>query len=119
MQNRAGRVILKTTGRYSDTPVAAILHDLGWSDLESRRKFHLDLTTFKIIHRGPPYLKTKLVPVYSVHSRATRSSSNSLFYVPRFRTTTGQRSFAFRAPTSVSEINRGPGPLLEVLRYLL
>ena len=104
LQNRAGRLILGIRGLYRDTPVEHILDSLGWVKLDARRKFHLDFITFKILQCGPTYLADKFTRVSHIHSHRTRATANSMFYIPRFKSSTGQRSFIFRATMSFNQL---------------
>ena len=97
VQNFAYRVVC---GAKKFDHVTPLLKDLRW--LPVRQQLYLRFAT--LVYKcmtgcTPGYLTSKLVKRSAISSRSTRSSQ--LLDIPLFRTTSGQRTFQYRA-TSLS-----------------
>ena len=91
VQRRAARWALNNFNRHSS--VSAMLQQLSWPSLQSRRKIFRLQTLFKIIHHD----YSLLIPSYYLTmERSTRQYHPRRFILPFSKTTSYQQSFYYR-----------------------
>ena len=94
LQNRCARIV---SGNFDYTvSPKLIIEELGWQQLEERRRFHLATLTYKCLNSAAPqYLANKFTFCNQIHQRNTRSHKNQNLYVPRPRTEKFKQSLSF------------------------
>ena len=91
LQNRAARVATKSC---SDAPSEPLIQQLGWLTIEQLIK--LEIVSCKALHNeAPPYINELFFKLSNTQCRELRNSSTDL-YIPRLRTSMGQKSFGYR-----------------------
>ena len=91
LQNRAGKVILQVP---YDTCTHQVLSKLKWFYFSERVFYHRCVFMYKCLNGlSPPYL-TRMFSSPS-HGHNTRSASRNDLVIPKCKTVTGQRTFAF------------------------
>ena len=73
-----------------------LIQQLGWLTIEEV----IELETVKVVYEAldneaPPYMKELFLKLSSTQCRELRNSSTDL-YIPRLRTSMGQKSFGYR-----------------------
>ena len=105
VQRRAARWVLNDYNRYSS--VTAMLQQLSWPSLESRRKIFRLQTLFKIIHHD----YALLIPYYYLPmTRSTRQYHPRRFILPNSNTLFYQQSFYSR---TIHDWNNLPSSLID------
>ena len=95
MQKRALRVILNAD---FDTPTEVLFERFRVLSVRQRIFYFTCIMVYKCFsNTAPSYLIEKIVTLNDVHTYQTRGASTCKLLLPRFRTETGQRSFAMRA----------------------
>lgn len=95
LQNFACRIITDTKKYEHITPA---LKQLGWLPVKEELLYRESVMTYKCVNgMAPQYLCNKLINRSHVHDRNTRN--RALLQIPLHRTTSGQRSFRYRAVT--------------------
>ena len=95
LQKRAGRVILGMDTTFSSRTLLISLH---WLPLDFRIVYFTAIMSFKALNDlAPSYIRDLFQPLSEMNRLNTRSVSAGDLYPPSFRTSMGQRSFAFRA----------------------
>jgi len=93
--NTAARIVTRTKIRNHITPVLKSLH---WLPVVQRCSFKTALLTFKILHGMAPSYLSDLIKYY-FPVRNLRSESDILLEVPKCKSSSSSRAFAFAAPT--------------------
>ena len=96
LQKRAARVILGVDLTVSTRTLFSRLH---WLPIDFRIEFFIAVMTFKILNGLAPDYLNQFRYISDVSNINTRGSRNGNLYTPIFKTTTGQRSFIYRATT--------------------
>ena len=99
MQNAAVRLI---TGARKFDHVTPLLRDRHWLPVQERITFKTAVMTYKCIHgMTADYLAEYIRPPTSAAAdMRLRSASSGRLYVPRSKTTAGDRSYAVAGPRS-------------------
>lgn len=93
VQNFACRII---TGTKKFDHITPALRQIGWLPVRQQLLLRDSTMMYKCMNLlAPPYLCNKFCKRSSVHSRLTRNQDT--LQIPFYRTTTGQRSFHYRA----------------------
>lgn len=93
VQNFAARILTETR-KYDH--ISPVLENLGWLPIKDLLKLRDVTMVFKCLNGlAPTYLSSKLAKRSSVHKYSTRRASD--IHLPRYKTTTAQRSFFYRA----------------------
>ncbi len=93
VQNFAAKIITNTHKFDHITPV---LHDLKWLPVDRYLIYRDTLQIYKCLKGlSPVYLKDQCQQRTSIHQYLTRHINDLV--IPKFRTSTGQRTFQFRA----------------------
>ncbi|CAB4021410.1 Hypothetical predicted protein [Paramuricea clavata] len=93
VQNFACRII--ANGKKIDH-ITPILKDIGWLPVKEHLLFKDLVMIYKCINSlAPKYLCDLFLKRQELNNRATRN--NEALHIPLFSTTTGQRSFRYRA----------------------
>ena len=99
MMKRFARSILDVRDVRQSCTVQ-LFKELDWLPIDIRIKYFETLQMFNIVHgTAPSYLKDLFTPVNRVHSYYTRNNQANTFYIPRYVSTMGQRSFRYRGAT--------------------
>jgi len=109
VQNMAARMV---SGVRRSKHITLVLEDLHWLPVSQPVVFKTALIVWKCVHGvAPAYLSDPCVPTTAILGRQhLRSAATGTLLVPRARTATGQRSFAFNGPVTW---NRLPPALLQ------
>ena len=94
MQNKAARLVTRTSRLHHITPVLEQLH---WLPLECRIQFKVIVMVFKCLHSEAPSYLCDLLQPRKVDSRL-RSDSAIKLYQPIARKSVGERAFSVTAP---------------------
>ena len=91
IQNRCARRILNC---LPGTSAAPLLRELGWIDLDQKRKLHKCVFLHRLMKgSGPAPLISMLEPLLRDSSAGTRTVCNGGLFIPRYRTDYVGRSF--------------------------
>ena len=121
LQNRAGRIIMKTNP-YDHVSNFQIHSVLNWSSLESRRKKHLNLFVFKSVH---DMLSSSMNDMFqpSSFSYSLRSSGNFILPKPRTeyckRTTHYRGSVQYNALPLAMKLEQSPNIFMKDLANVI
>ena len=87
------RAALICTGAYKHTEHVKLLHELGWPDLKSRRRYHILCTYFKLIKSQAPKYVTDLLPqpIANLTNYNLRTQTN--LRIPRMKLQSSKNSF--------------------------
>jgi hypothetical protein len=107
LQVAHNKVVRAVAGASHLASAAEIRSNLGWLDLENKRRVHLWTTVWKCFNapEAPEALSSLLIPVNQIHGYGTRSATSNNLFVQRSRTVRASRSFA---PLAVSAHNSMP-----------
>ena len=104
VQNKAAKIVTRSRGRVSCSP---LLRQLHWLPVCHRIDYKVALITFKTLTTTQPsYLSSLLIPY--TPSRSLRSSNQHLLFEPLSKSALHSRSFSISAPKLW---NRLPPPL--------
>ena len=93
LQNRAARV---ATNSCFDAPSEPLIQQLGLLTIEQLIELETVKVVYKALHNeAPPYMKELFLKLSNTQCRGLRNSSTDL-YIPRLRTSVGQKSFGYR-----------------------
>ena len=93
LQNRAARV---ATNSCFDAPSEPLIQQLGCLTIEQLIEIETVKVVYKALHNeAPPYMKELFLKLSNTQCRELRNSSTDL-YIPRLRTTMGQKSLGYR-----------------------
>lgn len=93
VQNFAARVISKT---YKYDHITPVLQELKWLPVDRQLQYRDTIHIFKCLNGlSPSYLSNKFYQCGTIHEHSTRNRND--LSIPKFQTTTGQRSFHYRA----------------------
>ena len=99
----AARVVSRTSKYDHITPV---LRELHWLPIAKRIDYKILLLTFKALHGMAPVYIADLIQVYR-KERTLRSNSDNLLVIPKgSHSKSGDKSFAFAAPTLWNNLPR-------------
>lgn len=99
VQNFASIIIVIITGSKKYDHVTPLLKDLDWLTVDKLLYFRDAVMTYKRMNNlAPKYLCDMFEERTSIHNRSTRYCN--LVQIPRFKTRTAQRSFAYRFGTT-------------------
>ena len=92
LQDRAARA---ATNSCFDAPSEPLIQQLGWLTIEQQIELETVKVVYKALHNeAPPYMKELFLKLSNTQCRELRNSSTDL-YIPRLRTTMGQKSFGY------------------------
>ena len=90
------RVKLQTTNSCFDAPSEPLTQQLGWLTIEQLIELETVKVVYKALHNeAPPYMKELFPKLLNAQRRELRNSSTGL-YIPRLRTSMGQKNFGYR-----------------------
>lgn len=118
--------LLNTCIRYvfrirRDTPIAPYRRQLGWLSLQSRRKYFLGITIYRILaSANPTYLYEPFVSIFS-HARRPSRREDSTFAIPLCTTKSFEKSFVISAAKfwDTLPINIKNSPSIETFKVQL
>nr|CAI5852316.1 unnamed protein product [Callosobruchus analis] len=100
MQNACIRFLFSLSRRDH---VLDKLAQLGWLNMQKRRKLHLVCLVHKVmLHKTPSYLCDKLHPASEIHNVNTRNTH--LLLIEKHKTSLYKRSFSYNAASMYNEI---------------
>ena len=100
-----GRSILNVKNKQSMSTVN-IFKNLKWMPIDERIKYFKCIQMYNIQHGlAPTYLCDMFQFVNNVHKRVTRQSVHNNFYIPKFKTNYGQRSFHYSGTALWNNLN--------------
>ena len=104
LQKYAARVILNV--KYpQDMPSAEMFEKLNWKTLPQRIRYFTSILMYKSVNSlAPDYLTQKFHFVKDKHNVNTRHAAQKKVCIPKFSTTTGQRSFSYRGPKQWNDL---------------
>jgi len=93
LENAQRRAALVCTGAYRHTSNDALLAELGWQPLRTRRQIHKLLMFYKVFNSlSPPYLRA-LIPRAPVLHHRLRSATNAILPIPFSRLSSTRSAF--------------------------
>ena len=102
IQNYAARII---SGVKKFDHISPTISALGWLPIKEHLLYRDTLLMFKCINgQAPSYLCDKFKQRNQIHNRNTRG--NEELDIPKFRTSTGQRTFKYRGTKLWNELNK-------------
>ena len=102
LQNRAARIV--TNSPY-DTSALPLIKSLGWLTIRELIDFETSKMVYKSLNAlAPDYLRNIFQKVSEATNRQLRNSSTDL-RLPLLRTSTGQKSFAYRGAKVWSDLD--------------
>ena len=107
LQNRCARLV---TGAMFRSPTAALLHDLGWERLETRRLIHKLLFFHRLYHNHPPlptYI-TNILTDTRQDATGLRLRNANLLSIPSIHLTSFNRSYI---PSTIRQWNLLPAAM--------
>ena len=91
IQNKCARHILD---RLPGTSAAPLLQELGWINLEKKRKLHKCVLLHRLLqNRGPNPLIDMLNPYMPTSTAGTRGAGNGNLFIPRYHTNYIRKSY--------------------------
>ena len=95
LQNRAARVAINSCFDRC-TPSEQLIQQLGWLTIEQLIELEAVKVVYKALHNeAPPYMEELFLKLSNTQCRELRNSPTDL-YIPRLRTSMGQKSFGYR-----------------------
>lgn len=102
IQNYAARII---SGVSRFDHISPTVRALGWLPIREHLLYRDTLLMFKCINgQAPPYLCDKFKQRDQVHNHSTRNNEN--LDIPKFRTSTGQRTFKYRGTKIWNDLDK-------------
>ena len=102
IQNFAARIV---TGSRKFDHITPILKQLRWMPVKDHLFYRDALLTFKCMNgMAPTNLSSRLIKRGTISGRSTRNANK--LDIPRYKTSTGQRSFLYRAVTIWNNLPR-------------
>ena len=102
LQRKAAKTILN---KPKKTPTMEIYKQIHWLPTQQRWKVNRCTTVHQIIHKQvPDYLHDHFTLTKDTHTYKTRSAHNNKIKIPKYRTSTGQKSFKYQGAVDYNNI---------------
>ena len=96
LQNRAARLITRTSISQHITP---ILHNLHWLPVDCRIVFRILVLVYRCFNKSSPTYLQELLQIYCPTRTLRSSSDGSLLVIPRNQRNIGKQAFSVSGPT--------------------